>query len=73
MERLRTCGAEIWSYIVGFFCWFTPEHCDMLSDFLGLCSNIIGLSIGIPTLIFITIPNIKKSKRFKNFFVKSKD
>ena len=61
MERLRSCSSEIWSYVVSFFCWFTPDHCDRMSDFLGLFSNLVGLSIGIPTLFFITIP-INKNK-----------
>ncbi len=58
MERLKVWGAECTSGIVGFFCWFTPSHCDYLA-------KVIAVLIGLITLLFITLPkawpNIKKT------------
>lgn len=49
MERLKYFGSELIGVFVGFFCWFTPEHCDHVA-------KIVAVLIGIITLLFITLP-----------------
>lgn len=68
MEKLKYWSTDIWSCIVSFFCWFTPDHCEHISTFFSLLTNIIGFMIALPTLIFITYPKVKRSEVFKRFF-----
>jgi len=70
MDRLKYWLTDIWSGIVSFFCWFTPEHCDRISNILGMFTNFLGVLIALPTLLFITLPKVKKSTLFKSLFGK---
>ena len=63
MEKVKYWWEDIWGLFVSFACWFTPEHCERISSILGIFSSLVGLLIGIPTLIFITIPKIKQRRR----------